>query len=64
MIEKLSKVLSETEINRLAKEAGFVKRASKKVDALKFFALVDMQLKLANYSAYAIVVCYHQRPKY
>lgn len=40
MIEKLSKVLSETEIRRLAKEAGFVKRASKKVDALKFVKML------------------------
>lgn len=40
MIEKLSKVLSATEITRLAQEAGFVKRASKKVDALKFVKML------------------------
>lgn len=40
LINKLSSVLSETEISRYAKERGFVKRASKKVDALKFLKML------------------------
>ena len=39
-MEKISKVLSSEEIARLAKETGFVKRASKKVDAVKFLKLL------------------------
>jgi hypothetical protein len=40
LIEKLSKVLSGAQINHLARETGFVKRDSKKVDALKFLRMV------------------------
>jgi Transposase DDE domain len=40
LINKLSKVLSEKEIIRVAMETGFVKRKSKKVDALKFVKMV------------------------
>jgi hypothetical protein len=40
LIEKLSKVLSAAQISRLARETGFVKRESKKVDALKFVKML------------------------
>ena len=49
MIEKITKVLSESEIFRIAKETGFVIRESKKITALGFLKmLLYDQLQYVN----------------
>jgi len=40
LIEKITKVLSESEILRIAKETGFVIRESKKISALGFLKML------------------------